>query len=586
MRQRILSRSERQLLEEERALLAELDGTLERLGASVETREALSRSIEQLDELFLLVVVGEFNAGKSAFINALLGRRVLEEGVTPTTTRVNVVQYGEDVTVSESSAGVLVVTAPVEFLREIHIVDTPGTNAVIREHERITTEFVPRSDLVLFLTSADRPFTESERAFLTLVRDWGKKVVVILNKIDLFQREEDLDEVLQFVEDNVRRLLGVTPDIFPVSSRLAQRSLEDEKGLRAASRFDALEDYIHRRLDERERLRLKLRNPLGVGLHLADRYLGVVTERLDLLGEDIRLLEEVDTQLAAYRKDVREQFGLRLAGIEKVLVEMEGRGHRYFDEMLRIGRLFDLLNKSKVQEGFEREVIGDAPAEVERRVSDLIDAMVEADLRAWRGVTNHLAERRRQYKERIVQDPELAGFQLERRRLADSVGQEAQRVVESYDRRVEAEALAEKARIAVATAAAVGAGALGLGAAVTAAATTAAADVTGLVMAGLLATIGFFVIPARRRRAKTEMREKVTAMREKLARALREQFEREMESSASRIDESIGPYRRFIRGEHERLTELRTALQSVHAKLVALRGRIAGLGEASADGTA
>ena len=68
------------------------------------------------------------------------------------------------------------ITAPVEMLREINIVDTPGTNAVRREHEALTREFVPRSDLVLFITSADRPFTESERAFLQSIREWGKKV--------------------------------------------------------------------------------------------------------------------------------------------------------------------------------------------------------------------------------------------------------------------------------------------------------------------------------------------------------------------------------------------------------------------------
>ena len=83
----------------------------------------------------------------------------------------------------------------------MHIVDTPGTNAIIREHERLTTEFVPRADLVLFVTSADRPFTETERAFLETIRDWGKKIVIVVNKVDIFETREDLDEVLDFVRD-------------------------------------------------------------------------------------------------------------------------------------------------------------------------------------------------------------------------------------------------------------------------------------------------------------------------------------------------------------------------------------------------
>ena len=79
-------------------------------------------------------------------------------------------------------------TAPVELLRDLHIVDTPGTNAIDREHERLTIDFVPRADLVLFVTSADRPFTETERVFLETIRDWGKKIVIVVNKVDIFQQ--------------------------------------------------------------------------------------------------------------------------------------------------------------------------------------------------------------------------------------------------------------------------------------------------------------------------------------------------------------------------------------------------------------
>src|SRR5688572_1216928 len=108
---------------------------LARIDAIAEQQAALDQSIAQLDELFLLVVVGEFNAGKSAFINALVGERILEEGVTPTTTRVGLLRYGATVKREPAGAGLDVLTAPVEVLRGMAIVDTPGTNAVAREHE-------------------------------------------------------------------------------------------------------------------------------------------------------------------------------------------------------------------------------------------------------------------------------------------------------------------------------------------------------------------------------------------------------------------------------------------------------------------
>ena len=159
MLSKILTPAQDELLKDERRLLSRLRTTLSRFDAAPEHQQALDRSIEQLDELFLLVIVGEFNAGKSAFINALLGSRVVTEGVTPTTAQINVLQYGEAVERHVRESNLHVITAPSPLLREIHIVDTPGTNAIIREHEAITSEFVPRSDLVLFVTSADRPFT-------------------------------------------------------------------------------------------------------------------------------------------------------------------------------------------------------------------------------------------------------------------------------------------------------------------------------------------------------------------------------------------------------------------------------------------
>ncbi len=268
------------------------------------------------------------------------------------------------------------------------------------------------------------------------------------------------------------------------------------------------------------------------------------------------------------------QFELRMGEIDNVLLQMEQRGHVYFDDMLRIGRVVDLLNKARVQEGFVREVVAEAPVQIERKVSELIDWMVSTDLRQWQQVNNHLAERRRQYRDRIVGDPELATFHVERGRLLESVGREAQRVVDSFDRQREAASLAEGARNAVAAAAAAGAGALGLGTLVTIAASTAAADITGIVLAGVIATIGLFIVPARRRKAKEELRQKVRDLRETLSRALRGQFQQEVQHSTERLNDGIAPYSRFVRAEQQSLATVRDTLGDVQARLAGLKARI------------
>ena len=340
----------------------QLRETLAEFGAAADDRAALAASIRQLDELFLIVIVGEFNAGKSAFINALLGRSVMKEGVTPTTAQIQLLKYGDVVTSATDANGLRILTAPVELLRDIHIVDTPGTNAIIREHERITTDFVPRSDLVLFVTSADRPFTETERVFLEAIRDWGKKIVIVLNKIDIFSDAAQLQEVVAFVHKAARDLLGVDADVLPVSARLALRAKQGEPSVWAASGFEALEHYLQDTLDARNRFRLKLANPLGVGLALANRFATIAGERLMVMHDDLQLLGDIERQIAMYRADMERGFELRITAVEKVLADMEGRGDRFFEDTLRLGRFADLLNRSRVQKEFEDKVVADAPA--------------------------------------------------------------------------------------------------------------------------------------------------------------------------------------------------------------------------------
>lgn len=581
----ILRDADHELVRNERRLLNELRVALARFGASDETQATLDRSIEQLDDLFLLVVVGEFNAGKSAFINALVGRRVMEEGVTPTTSQITLLKRGSVGTPPSPAASArqaldpgLVTPDPADdLLRDIQIVDTPGTNAVFREHERLTADYVPRSDLVLFVTSADRPFTESERAFLEQIRDWGKKIVIIINKIDIFERESEIEEVRAFVAEHARRLLGTTPEIFPVSARLALRAKEGEPEHWQASRFEPLERHIHNTLDQASRLKLKLLNPLGVGAALTTRYLALTRERLQLLADDFAALGDVDAQLKVFEQDMLRGFEARMAEIDNVLLQMERRGHEFFDDTMRLARVMDLLNRARVQQGFEQQVVADAPQQIERKVQELVDWMVDQDYRQWQRITAHLSERRREYRERIVGergDPETRAFHQDRSRLVDTVGREAQKVVDTYDRRREADELADAARNSVAAAAAAGAGAVGLGTLVTVAASTAAADVTGIIMASVLAAIGFFIIPARRQRAKEEMRTKISDVRERLSSALRNQFQEEIKRGLESIREGIAPYTRFVRAEEDKLRATEQQLADLSGRIASLRSRI------------
>jgi small GTP-binding protein len=576
MLRRILKGGQEELLAESRRLLADLRDTLSRCDAADDDLATLEQSVRQLDELFLLVVAGEFNAGKSAFINALLGDRILEEGVTPTTTRVQVLRYGPEPSRSPLEPAVDAVTAPVDLLREIHLVDTPGTNAILREHEAITREFVPRADLVLFVTSADRPFTESERAFLAGIRDWGKKVVVVLNKIDILETGEEIERVRAFIAEGARDLLGFVPEIYPVAARGALRAKQagDAAGL-AASRFPELEEAIVRALDERERVRLKLLNPLGVGEHLTQRAVAAVDGRLEILREDFAALDASERQLALYREDMRREFRFRLADADNLLQELENRGMAFFDDTVRFSRILELLDRKRIKADFERRVVADVPQQIDRKVTEIIDWMIGSELRQWQGLVELLAKRQHLHANRMVGGGGLRqGFDVERERLLGSVGRAASRAVDSFDREREAARLADSVKTAVQGTALAEVGAIGLGALLTHLAATAAADATGLIAAGTVAVLGFFILPNRRHAAKRDLRTKIAALREELMGTLTAQFDREIEGSLLRLAEATAPYTRFVKSEREHLQGAHAALAACALRIAQLKGKV------------
>ncbi len=572
--QRVLSQDREALLAETRRILGDLRSELARADADAADHSTLRASLARLDELFVLVVVGEFNAGKSAFVNAMLGLEALEEGVTPTTSKIQIVEFGEALARTTESEAVDHVTAPVPFLQDVRLVDTPGVNAIERRHQAITEEFIPQADLILFVTSADRPFSESERTFLAAVREWGKKIVVVINKADLLQSEEDVRKVREFVRDGFHSLLGVDPEIFPVSSRQALAAKQDNDEARlAASGFDRLETHILSTLDEDERFRLKLLNPLGVAARLIGQHRQAVDRRLQVLAGDITAVEEIESQLQVYEQDLRRGFELRFADIDLILHQFEARGRDYFDELFRIGRVFDLLNKSRLQSDFERLVVGEAPQAIESKVDEVIEWLITSDLEQWRAVRDHFERRQSDHSERVLNRLD-GGFEYNRSHLLATVGKAAQDTLAGYNKSREARRMADGARDAVTNAALLEVGAVGLGAAISLAASSTAADLTGVAAAGLLATIGFFVLPHKRRKAKEELRIKITALRDNLRASLGEQLEKEIVRSADKIRETIAPYTRFVRGEQEGLAERRAELERLRQAGAVVRAKL------------
>ena len=570
MRQSFLTNDQLLFLQTEKQSLNEILASLKAFNLSDESLHNLRKAIDQLDELFLIVAVGEFNAGKSALVNAMLGEKVLTEGVTPTTARVTLVRFGETVGEQVVDDGFAIVTHPLALLKELNIVDSPGTNAINRQHERLTNEFVPHSDLVLFVTSADRPLTESERLFLEKIIAWGKKIVIVINKSDILEDAQARQEVEAFVRENAANILKSQPEVFSVSARMAQKAAlaatdAEREASRSASGITALERYITETLDDNSRLELKLRNPLGVGTHLLEEAKSRNEAQTREISEDIILASSLEGMLENYRRELAAELSPRLADVENILNGFENRGQEYLDNTMKLTRILDLAKPDKIKTEFQAEVQADVAEEIDGKVRGLIDWLVDKDLNVWYQVAGALERRQAQSQKSL---PTGANPQTERRRqLIDSVSTTIKAIVNQYDRKREAEQLGDFVQESVTQTALFGVGAVGIGALVATVLTTNALDVTGIVTAGALAVLGLFVIPYKRKQAKEAFKEKMAELRENLMKTLSATFKRESDSATQRLESNIAPYTTYVQGEKARLQTDKETLDGLQARL-------------------
>ncbi|KAL3359108.1 hypothetical protein AABB24_015927 [Solanum stoloniferum] len=193
------------------------------------------------------------------------------------------------------------------------IVDTPGTNVILQRQQRLTEEFVPRADLLLFLMSADRPLTESEVSFLRYTQQWSKKVVFVLNKSDIYKNNGELEEAIAFIKENTRKLLNTeSVTLYPVSARLALESklstfdgaLSQNNGSSSndshwkTKSFYELEKYLSSFLDSStstgiERMKLKLETPIAIAEQLLLACQGLVRQECQQAKQDLLFVEDL-----------------------------------------------------------------------------------------------------------------------------------------------------------------------------------------------------------------------------------------------------------------------------------------------------
>jgi hypothetical protein len=311
---------------------------------------------------------------------------------------------------------------------------------------------------------------------------------------------------------------------------------------------------------------------LGVADNIVTQFSKENQVHAESLKEDLQTASSLETTVREYERDLQNELRPRLAEVENILHQLEQRGIDFFDTTMRITNIQNLIRGDKVRAEFEKRVLADVPKQIEEQVQRMIDWLVQKDLQEWQRVMTYVQRRQALHSDHIVGEA-FEPREVRRRELIDKMGKTVQGIVGSYDRDKEASELAKHVEMAVAQTAALEVGALGLGTLVTAAVVSSSVDITGIVAAGTLAIIGFFVIPYKRNQAKEDFKRKMITLRTQLLESLTTSFNTESKNAVERLNNGIAPYTRFVRTERERIEMNETLLAGLRQKLSALRAK-------------
>ncbi len=385
------------LRESEIRLLTDIGATLAEMGenAQEDRRRLLDVAQDLRDMFFLVVIIGEFNAGKSTFINGLLGDTLLPMGITPTTEVIELIRYGEkfDRTPVVREDGIREWTHPNTGAPGVALVDTPGAGSVFQKHERIAKSFLHRSDLVIFVVSAKRAFAETERLYLELAKNYGKKVILVVNQIDLLQPREQT-EVRRFIERQVEELLDMRPLLFMVSAKEALTAARGGQVVGDPGGLEAVRAHLRGVFSEAPPAKQKLLAQLDLGERLIKQYQDEVQRKADLVSADRAKVREVEQELERQSLGLEAQLKSARAEIDSVFEGMRQRGIAFIDSNLSVSKIGRVPKRETLQAEFQEVVIGRALRDINEATGGYINAVIDNSRAYWRGVIDRLNQLR------------------------------------------------------------------------------------------------------------------------------------------------------------------------------------------------
>lgn len=472
---------------------------------------------QQLANPFSIFICGEFNAGKSSLLNQLNNQEIATVGFLPTTKQIN--SYNP------------------EGFGGLAFIDSPGTNSIIEQHQDLTENYLQQTDIILFVTSVERPLSKSEQDFLTLVdRTWARKIIVAINKIDLVE-EHEAKEIREYVSEGLKRILAQMPPIFSISAKSG-------KGI------EELKSFLTAFLAEGEKVKLKLQGPQNSLLvylnQLEQQNKNIQSE----LKSDKTIFDRTSRRIEERLEEYNLLFSIFRDNIEGLFTSLIQETNELIDN--NTGFLTVLKRKITREEDYLEEKLAKTIKDIQldKNLQDIFQEAISTFLK---------------YRERIIREAK------EDLSTAITVSEEALALPPIDTEKLNSDEFAAKIKAAAEeglesfwklgiTAAATGLGGQLL-------LSTASADATAFVVAGLFGLMSFDALPRRRRKIKAELEQTYRNLQENYTKTLKDTLARELNKCLEQFAEVIRP-------KQEELASKIAASESISQEVAKIKAEI------------
>ena len=446
---------------------------------------------QQLVNPFSIFICGEFNAGKSSLLNQLNDREIATVGFLPTTQEIS--SYNP------------------EGFSGLAFIDSPGTNSIIEQHQELTENYLQQADIILFVTSVERPLSKSEQDFLTLVdRTWARKIIVTINKVDLVE-EEEARQIREYVSDGLKEILAEMPPVFAISAR-------------TGTGVDELKSFLLAFLAEGEKVRLKLQGPHNSLLVYLDRLEQQNQNIQSKLQSDKTIFDRTSRRIEERLEEYNLLFGIFRDNIEDLFTNLIQETNELIDN--NTGFLTVLKRKITKEEDY-----------LEAKLAQTIkDIQIDKNLQT---IFQEAIATFLKYRERIVREAreDLA--------TAITVSEESLALPPIDTNRLKSDEFATKIKTAAEeglesfwklgiTAAATGFGGQLLF-------SSFSADATAFVLAGIFGLMSFDALPRRRRKLKAELEQTYRQLQENYTATLKKALTAELNKCLQQFASVIRP---------------------------------------------